>query len=335
VQLSHKEAAAVHTAALDAKDAGNRHFQSGDNALALACYERCVELIPKESSDLKAVAYSNMAAVYLKLQYYKEADEVCTAAIEAAGPREPPPKALYRRALAREGLGPTHLQASITDLRRAMAAVTEAGQSGEVKKLQGDLQRLETAAGHRQKLKTEEAQASALRGTGSALPAKTDKVAAPPSKDGYVKETDYSFTAKKRLKEVVAGIYTSSKECRVNVKDMMEPQTKISVSVLSKGGKRSLYYDFDILYEWEGRSKKGRKDEASFGGVIRLYNIGQDTKFELGGLPETSWMYSLGFRADAHAQGEPWLEEIKATANDLFEPLALRIGQVIKELHQY
>ena len=51
-----------------------------------------------------------------------------------------------------------------------------------------------------------------------------------PSKDGYVKETDYSFTAKKRLKEVVAGIYTSSKECRVNVKDMMEPQTKISVS---------------------------------------------------------------------------------------------------------
>ena len=29
-------------------------------------------------------------------------------------------------------------------------------------------------------------------------------------------------------------------------------------------------------------------------------------------------------RADAHAQGEPWLEEIKATANDLFEPLALR-----------
>ena len=36
-------------------------------------------------------------------------------------------------------------------------------------------------------------------------------------------------------------------------------------TVLSKGGKRSLYYDFDILYEWEGRSKKGRKDEASFG----------------------------------------------------------------------
>lgn len=32
------------------------------------------------------------------------------------------------------------------------------------------------------------------------------------------------------------------------------------------------------------------------GGYIRLYNIGQDTKFELGGLPETSWMYSLGFK---------------------------------------
>eukprot|EP00667_Euglena_gracilis_P009735 EG_transcript_9900 len=327
----HREAAGAVTDPAEAKDRGNRHFQSGENGLALAYYERCVELLGADPSDLKAIAYSNAAAVYLKLKFFREAEESCTQACAAATPAASLAKPLYRRALAREQLGRARLEDAIADLRRAMDLLRKEGQAAELKKVEKDLQRLEQAAGHRRQLRTEETQAEALRKTGASL--ETKSTTPQVSKDGYVKELDYSFTTKKKLKEVLAGVYTHVKGCRVSLREMVDAPSKVNVSVMSKRGQRALFYDFDLLFAWEGTSKKGRDTEGKFGGYIRLYNIGQDTKFELGGLPETSWMYSLGFKPEHQASVEPWVEDIKTTANDLFEPIALRIKQVIKELH--
>eukprot|EP00668_Euglena_longa_P016137 GGOE01020347.1.p1 GENE.GGOE01020347.1~~GGOE01020347.1.p1 ORF type:complete len:440 (-),score=109.99 GGOE01020347.1:160-1410(-) len=330
VQLAHREAAAALADPVEAKDCGNKHFQSGDHGLALACYERCVELLGDSPSDLKSIAYSNAAAVHLKLKFYREAEECCSKACESATPTTSLAKPLYRRALAREQLGRARFEDAIADLKSAMDMLRKEGQAAELKKVEKDLNRLEQATGHRKQLQTEESKAEVLRKAGASLQAKP---AAPASKDGYVKEMDFSFTTKKRLKEVLAGVYTHVKGCRVALRDMVDAPSKVSVSVMTKRGQRSLYYDFDLLFAWEGTSKKGRATEGSFGGYIRLYNIGQDTKFELGGLPETSWMYSLGFKPEHQASVEPWVEDIKATANDLFEPIAVRIRQVIKELH--
>ena len=37
-------------------------------------------------------------------------------------------------------------------------------------------------------------------------------------------------------------------------------------------------------------------------GVFKLYNVGQDTRFCLGGDKETSYMYELGFPRDYRAE---------------------------------
>lgn len=348
----HREIAANYSIPGAAKDAGNQHFRAGENGLALACYERCVELVPEKSSELKAMAYSNIGAVFLKLQYYREAEKACSRALKAAPPEMSLSKALYRRALAREHLGISFLPKAISDMKKSLHRVLSEGQVAEEKKLRADLLRMEKALVRCEELQKEGGQ----RQSTMALLTK------PPAEDGfggYIKEMDYSHTTKKQLRGALAGVYTHQRGCRVALKEMVEKETKIAVSVMSKDYERRLFYDFDILCAWEGTSKKGRETEGTFGGFIRLFNIAQDTKFEIGGLPETSWMFSLGFRCQHNcpwsiqavihqnspfatpppkpdpASEEEWVRDIKATADDLFEPIAIRVKQVIKVMEEY
>ena len=48
-------------------------------------------------------------------------------------------------------------------------------------------------------------------------------------------------------------------------------------------------------------------------GILKMYNVGQDTKFELGGDKETSYMYELGFAPQYHGACDAWADEIKDT----------------------
>ena len=54
-------------------------------------------------------------------------------------------------------------------------------------------------------------------------------------------------------------------------------------------------------------------------GIMKMYNIGQDTKFELGGDKETSYMFELGFHPKYHGECEPWATQIKDEIAELFE----------------
>ena len=64
-----------------------------------------------------------------------------------------------------------------------------------------------------------------------------------------------------------------------------ENASEIETSIKEKNGKRALYYDINMTFVWEGKSRLGRhKDNyGKIEGIYRMYNIGQDTKFELGG----------------------------------------------------
>eukprot|EP00958_Prasinococcus_capsulatus_P024078 scaffold3720_cov401-Prasinococcus_capsulatus_cf.AAC.1 len=63
--------------------------------------------------------------------------------------------------------------------------------------------------------------------------------------------------------------------------------------------------------------------------VMRLYNISQETKLDPGGLEHCSYMYSLG--SDAREQGW-WVDEVKAAAESLFEPVAGKVTEVVEQL---
>eukprot|EP00906_Rhabdomonas_costata_P020682 RCo030108 len=162
----------------------------------------------------------------------------------------------------------------------------------------------------------------------------------PPPKFAPVSEVDYSFRVRQRLDELLKdqGCPTPSGG-RITLKTGLTGETKISASWLAKGGSTgALYYDFVLHMGWKGTSRKGRPKDADSGvmeGMIRLYNVGQDTSYNPGGHPSVSYMYSLGFPASpsrAHAE-EPWEAEIKESANDLFDIFAEKIAIVVKEMH--
>jgi len=57
-------------------------------------------------------------------------------------------------------------------------------------------------------------------------------------------------------------------------------------------------------------------------GLFRLYNVAHDTKFELGGDENTSYMYQLGW--DQRLSG-PWVEDLRSEAAELFDLVALKV----------
>jgi len=66
-------------------------------------------------------------------------------------------------------------------------------------------------------------------------------------------------------------------------------------------------------------------------GLIRVYNIAHDTKFQLGGDHNTSYMYQLGW--DQRVTGK-WAEDIQTEAAELFDLVAVKVDGVIRELRK-
>eukprot|EP00657_Telonema_sp_P-1_P002803 TRINITY_DN16504_c0_g1_i1.p1 TRINITY_DN16504_c0_g1~~TRINITY_DN16504_c0_g1_i1.p1 ORF type:complete len:109 (+),score=29.70 TRINITY_DN16504_c0_g1_i1:159-485(+) len=84
--------------------------------------------------------------------------------------------------------------------------------------------------------------------------------------------------------------------------------------VEQKRGELALFYGLDCSIQWQ---IDHLWDHQPVRGVIRLYNIGQDTQFSLGGDTDTSFMYQMG-----HPQlDERVLERVLAAGSEAFELL--------------
>merc|ERR1711920_482851 len=151
----------------------------------------------------------------------------------------------------------------------------------------------------------------------------------------YVAEQDYTYWATKRVNDAVKGItHHGDKGCRIEVLALQEDKSKVETAITTKKGKRALYYEWDLTVTWKGKAAKTLKpnngpDEMQ--GVFRLYNVGHDTKFQLGGDENTSYIYQLGW--DQRMQGE-WVEDLRTEAAELFDKVSEKVDEVIAELRK-
>ena len=89
--------------------------------------------------------------------------------------------------------------------------------------------------------------------------------------------------------------------------------------------------------EWTGRSEVGRGSGAPAGemrGEFRLFNVGQDTSFQVDGDPHTSYLYSLGFPANYHDDDECelWARQVKYEAAELFDLVSSLVTKWVGDL---
>ena len=116
-----------------------------------------------------------------------------------------------------------------------------------------------------------------------------------------------------------------------------ERRSEVHASIKSKKHKgKSLFYDLDLLLKFVGHSTLGRGSEGAgrIPGEFRMYNVGQDTKFEIDGDLHTSYLYSLGFPVQYQNDDdcELWAQQIKYEAAMLFQPIAKQVAAWVDEL---
>jgi len=346
VQMPHLEAAWAHKTTQDAKDAGNAHYKAERFSEALACYQRALHIESQGAADeaVRVTVHSNCAAALLKLRRPNEALQSCGLALI-----EPPKevrillanngvlsKVHYRKALAHEML--RQFEEAVKAMEISISV------SGEPSRLlQTEMKRLQKL---REKGREEEkeaklqvgrdAEAEVKRGAGITLSnppppgegamQKVDRTLA----KGYVREIDYAHWAKNWLSEHLLKVKISEGGCKIKVTDLKLAQSEVHASVKLKHGKRSLFYDLSLVMGWDASTTLGGGGKMS--GICRLYNIGQDTRFNPGGDKETCWMYELGFPQEFYGQSAPWAEQIKAEAADLFHAAAEVLERWIKAL---
>jgi len=98
-------------------------------------------------------------------------------------------------------------------------------------------------------------------------------------------------------------------------------------SIQEKHGRRSLFYELDVMLDWVAESRRG--DDAKMQGKLRLYNVAQDTTYEPGGDPDKCYMYSLGMRPATSA----FERAVAENAEELFHVVCERVGvNVISQL---
>ena len=102
----------------------------------------------------------------------------------------------------------------------------------------------------------------------------------------------------------------------------LDAASSLSCSVTTKRGARSLYYEADLRMAWEATGAK-----TTTAGVLRVYNIAHETRFQLGGDPNTSYMYQLGWAPGGLASA--WVESMRAEAAELFDCVAGAVDTVL------
>lgn len=325
----------------EAKAKGNEYFKAGDFSAALAHYERGVALL-REAEELPATAVatllSNAAQCLLKLKWPDRAKKSVSQAIavirQAQDESFDQSKLFYRRALACEQLKDFALAAD--DMARALQQAKSSdlplAQQHMLKNEVGRLKKLKASAEQeaekRHKQQANEREAEVQRMQGAELANKSSKATSSvsvPSSD-YLQEQDFTYWMRKRLSEVVVGVtHMCQSGGNIEVTELQD-QSKVQASITTKRGTRALYYEMDLHCGWLAKVKEGE-----LRGLIRVYNIAHDTKFELGGDENTSYIYSLGW--DQRMSGA-WVEAVRTEAAELFDLLAAKVDEVIAELRK-
>jgi len=308
---------------------------------------------PPPDPALASTLASNAAAALLKLDRPAEALKEVDEAVRTAAPGQDLSKAHYRAAQAHEALAKktvseekaSPMWTAAVDAARAALTAAKAAQAqaseregtastaalGAVTHLQRELRRYKEAE-KAAKAKAEaevaqrarDSQASEKRGLGmQQKPAEKKSQSALISQPtiGYVRDIDLSTFATGWLSREVALVVHKWADGSIRVDSLVDQQSDIHASIKEKRGKRSLFFDLTLVLKWEGRSRLGRSKDSygEMSGIIKMYNIGQDTKFELGGDKETSYMYELGLAPQYHSATEPWVAQVKSEAAEVFE----------------
>ena len=323
----------------EARLKGNEHFKAGKLPEALAHYEKGLELLKQQSSSVSAGAVatllSNSALCLLKLDWPDRAKKKATTAIlavqQAGDESYDQSKLYYRRALACEAL--KEFKLAVDDMTESLRYAKKNSPKSELQRLQGEVERLkklrasaeaDTDKKRREKENEKTAEVQRMQGAELQTSQHTSGYAKQVSKE-YIEEQDYSHWATGRLRDAVIGVcHTCSNGATIEITDLQAQPTKISVAITNKKGKRALYYDMDLHLLWRGRCADGEMQ-----GLIRVYNIAHDTKFELGGDENTSYMYQLGWD---HRQSGSWVEAMKTEAAELFDLVAVKVDGVINDL---
>ena len=364
VQMPHYEYAHTFTTPQAAKEAGNVCFKDGRYPEALACWARVRQLygellqqgpealkkagVPPPDPALPTMLHSNAAAALLKMERPDEALTELDGAISTAPLDYDLSKVHHRQAQAHEAVAKrlvnpekaaVEMAAAVESGKLAVAAAKAAGAAAknewwhlerEHRRLKAADKEAQEAAEKARKQRAKESEATARRETGivqdTPASSRGGAIIAQPTV-GYVRDIDLSGFAAGWLKKEVCSCALKWGDGEIAVVSLDAAASDIHVSIKEKRGKRALYYDLTLNMSWRGKSRVGRGKESygSMDGVLRMYNIGQDTKFELGGDKETSYMYELGLPKEYHGACEPWATQVKEKAADLFEEAALLI----------
>lgn len=333
-------------------------LNKGTDALAEA------GVAPPEPS-LPTTLHSNAAAALLKLERPDEALKELEGAISAAPPGHDLSKVHHRQAQAHEAKAKKLLNAekaaaewahALESARLALTAAKDAdaaksggggsssrsdtgGSSKELSHLQRELRRLKEASksakaaadkASEQHRRVEDAEKRRATGVVQDAPAKPrDSALISQPTVGYVRDIDLSTFATGWLRKELSELAVKWSDGEVAVVSLEGNGTDVHASIKEKRGKRALYYDLTLSMRWKGKSRLGRAKDSygTMDGVMRMYNVGQDTKFELGGDKETSYMYELGFAPQYHGACDPWATQLKEKAADLFEAASLLVTQ--------
>ena len=152
-----------------------------------------------------------------------------------------------------------------------------------------------------------------------------------------IAEQDFSHWARTTLAARVRGLTHARGGARIVIDALDEHRSDVHASVKEKRGRRALYYDLDLMCTWEGHCALGQPAGAPAGtmrGEFRLFNVGQDTRFQEGGDPHTSYLYSLGFPRAYHDDDACplWARQLKFEAAELFDLVSHLVGAWVKEL---
>ena len=346
-----------------------------DPAFAAAVYANAAQALlklghPGRAAQAATRAVANADAA-LERQAREDAARRAAALFAAEGEEVAPPsegegeklrsvrrRALYRRGLAREAV--RDFAGAHGDLEAALASAADgeraviARDAARVAKLRrGD----DAARTEREARRAEDKALAAARAAGVALKKKgggeREGHSSLNAALGYLDERDFSSWALQRLGELLAkdGDLDLGGGAYVAFAGLLAAQSSVSATVTLKRGQRALYYDIDAHARWTAEPAPvydladDRPAAASSGrtlrGVIRLYNVSHETRFEPGADPNVAYMYQVGYEGlqpgwcDGQAatpDAPDWARTLINGAHELYDRFARVADELIAEL---
>mmetsp|Transcript_12930 Transcript_12930/g.44738 ORF Transcript_12930/g.44738 Transcript_12930/m.44738 type:complete len:504 (-) Transcript_12930:23-1534(-) len=267
-------------------------------------------------------------------------------------------KALHRRAIAREAL--RKYPEAQTDLQTALGGAAALPQA-ERASLERDAKRIAKLQSHatlsaaaKVERLGEERAVSKARVSGVPLEEKQQGPRSGPGASlGYIEEQDHSHWALQRLASLLEEVDVDlGGGASVAVDSALLRQCVVSASVTRKRGQRALYYEFDVHARWTAESPPdydvsgsaaGADAPRPLKGVVRLYNVSHETKYEPGADTNVAYMYQLGYQGlptawfdgeVATASAPAWAAKLINGAHELYAAVSAKVDVLVKELHE-